>query len=393
MAVGEQGLGANFASGASPQYRAKLVSNIVSYVSRYHFDGVDIDWEEEVPQNQADYVALIKDVRAALDSAFPRRHMFLSTDVNTGQIPPDIAVQVAPYVDSLNLETFQDNGMSSVAAYSRAGIPVSKMLLGIGVANGYYDINEARVAAKVTYVESHGLAGHSPVAARQPQAVPDGPAPHASAPDGGQFRLTRACMETSEAVRTRRPGGGADESGPPVDIPVDRHRLAGRGSLVCQGWPARGSRDQCGWPGGPASPGPYPRGQAPLVPGLAFCIRDRGRRHLTVRHHPRGPAGGRLTGPGHRGRDCPDVRCPPGAPRVRAAPERFRPPAEPPRRPTPARANPRVRRQRCSSPGSSLTGGTGEAGTAATCPESAIVGCLRAALGRGTSRFRQPIRI
>lgn len=159
MAVGEQGLGASFAAGASPQNRAKLISNIVSYVSRYHFDGVDIDWEEEVPQNQADYVALIKNLRAALDRAFPGRQMFLSTDVNTGQVPPDIAAQVAPYVNSLNLETFQNNGVSSVAAYRGVGIPVSKLLLGIGVANGYYDTSEARVAAKVSYVESHGLEG------------------------------------------------------------------------------------------------------------------------------------------------------------------------------------------------------------------------------------------
>lgn len=159
MAVGEEGLGGSFALGASPQNRAKLINNIVSYVSRYHFDGADIDWEEEVPQNQADYVALIKDLRASLDRAFPGRRMFLSTDVNTGQVPPDIAAQVAPYVNSLNMETFQNNGLSSIAAYSRVGIPVSKLLLGIGVANGYYDTNEARVAAKVKYVESHGLGG------------------------------------------------------------------------------------------------------------------------------------------------------------------------------------------------------------------------------------------
>ena len=93
MAVGEQGLGSAFAGGASPQYRAKLISNIVSYVSRYNFDGVDIDWEENVPQNQAEYVALIKGLRSALNSAFPAKHMYLSTDVNTGQIPPNIAAR------------------------------------------------------------------------------------------------------------------------------------------------------------------------------------------------------------------------------------------------------------------------------------------------------------
>jgi hypothetical protein len=159
MAVGEQGLGSNFASGASPQYRTSLINNIVSYVSRYGFDGVDIDWEEYVPPNQANYVALIKDLRSALDARFTARHMYLSTDVNTGQIPPDIATQVSPYVDSINVETFQDNGLSSIAAYLQAGIPASKLLLGIGVTSGYYDSTQARVAAKVKYVEDHGLKG------------------------------------------------------------------------------------------------------------------------------------------------------------------------------------------------------------------------------------------
>jgi len=159
MAVGEEGLGSSFVGGASPQYRTSLVNNIVSYVSRYGFDGVDIDWEEYVPQNQANYVALIKNLRSALNARITARHMYLATEVNTGQIPPDIATQVAPYVDSINVETFQDNGLSSIAAYTRAGIPASKLLLGIGVTSGYYDSTQARVAAKVKYVEDHGLKG------------------------------------------------------------------------------------------------------------------------------------------------------------------------------------------------------------------------------------------
>jgi hypothetical protein len=158
MAVGEQGVGAKFAGAASPRYQARFITSITNYVAKYHFDGVDIDWEEDVPQNAANYVSLIKNLRGALNRGFPR-HMFLSADVNTGQIPPYIAAHIAPYVDTLNLETFQNNGISSVAAYARAGIGASKMLLGIGVANGYYDINQARVAAKVNYAETHGLAG------------------------------------------------------------------------------------------------------------------------------------------------------------------------------------------------------------------------------------------
>jgi len=159
MAVGEEGLGPNFASAARPPYRMKLIRDIVSYVSTYDFDGVDIDWEENVPQNETDYVTLVKDLRTALDQAFPARHMYLSADVDVGQNPPGIAAQIAPYVDSLNVETFQNNGVSSIAAYTGAGIPADKLLLGIGVAKGYYDTSEARVSTKVKYVEDHGLKG------------------------------------------------------------------------------------------------------------------------------------------------------------------------------------------------------------------------------------------
>jgi Glycosyl hydrolases family 18 len=158
MAVGEQGLGPVFASAASPRYQARLITNITNYVAKYHFDGVDIDWEENVPQNAASYVSLIKNLRATFNREFPHP-LFLSADVDTGQIPPSIAAQIAPYVNTLNMETFQNNGVSSVIAYTNAGIPASKLLMGIGVANGYYDTSEATVAAKVRYVEQHGLGG------------------------------------------------------------------------------------------------------------------------------------------------------------------------------------------------------------------------------------------
>ncbi len=158
MAVGEQGLGPAFASAASPRYQPTLITNITNYVAKYGFDGVDIDWEEDVPQNEASYVSLIKNQRATFQREFPKPE-FLSADVDTGQVPPGIAARIAPYVNSLNMETFQDNGISSAIAYTNAGIPASKLLMGIGVAGGYYDTGESRVEAKVRYVEAHGLGG------------------------------------------------------------------------------------------------------------------------------------------------------------------------------------------------------------------------------------------
>lgn len=158
MAVGEQGLGPVFARAASPRYQARLITSITNYLAKYGFDGVDIDWEEEVPQNQASYVSLIKNLRATFKREFPKP-VWLSADVDVGQIPPYIAAQIAPYVNTINMETFQNNGVSSAIAYIKAGVPASKLLMGVGVASGYYDTSESRVAAKVRYVEAHGLGG------------------------------------------------------------------------------------------------------------------------------------------------------------------------------------------------------------------------------------------
>jgi len=158
MAVGEQGLGSVFASAASPRYQATLITSITNYLAKYGFDGVDVDWEEDVPQNEASYVSLIRNLRATFNREFPRP-VFLSADVDVGQTPPNIAAQIAPYVNTINMETFQNNGVNSAVAYTRAGISASKLLMGIGVAPGYYDTSEARVATKVRYVEGHGLAG------------------------------------------------------------------------------------------------------------------------------------------------------------------------------------------------------------------------------------------
>jgi hypothetical protein len=49
--------------------------------------------------------------------------------------------------------------VSSANAYLNAGIPAGKLLMGIGVAGGYYDTSESRVAAKVQYVQARGLGG------------------------------------------------------------------------------------------------------------------------------------------------------------------------------------------------------------------------------------------
>ena len=116
--------------------------------------------------------------------------------------------------------------MSSAVAYTRAGIPASKLLMGIGVAPGYYDTSEAHVAAKVRYVEEHGLAGTllwQPGNLKTDQTDPA----HPVAADDRELRL-------DPRVRRRiRPLSGRS-SRPAVPAEV-RHRGRGRGGAVA-GW-------------------------------------------------------------------------------------------------------------------------------------------------------------
>jgi SAM-dependent methyltransferase len=159
MSVGEVRQGTDFAGAARPQYRQKFIDNIVSYVKKYNYDGVDIDWEEHVPDNQAEYITLLRGLRGALDQAFPGQHKVLGCDVDTGQIPPVIAAQVASSVDYMAMMAYWDTGASSFKAYRKAGIPASKLVLGIGLSAEYYDTTEARVQAKVKLMKSDGMEG------------------------------------------------------------------------------------------------------------------------------------------------------------------------------------------------------------------------------------------
>lgn len=159
MCFGGEGAGPAFVAAAQPQYRTKLINNIVAAVKQYGFDGVDIDWEESVPANQANYIALVKELSTALNQAFPSNHKNLSIDVDNDQIPPSIATQLASSVDTVNIMSYWDDGLADFNGYVQAGVPANKLLIGLGVSSGYADSTAAKVAAKVDLVKSKGAKG------------------------------------------------------------------------------------------------------------------------------------------------------------------------------------------------------------------------------------------
>lgn len=157
LVIGGEGCGAQFATAASdPTARARLVGALAGLASTYGYDGVDVDWEEDVPANEAAYVALHADLRTALPPS-----LLLTTDVVSGLVPGRIAARVLPYVDSVNVMSYWSDGRDQYAHYRSAGIPAAKLVIGLGIAADptYVDHTPAAVASKVELVEAEGCRG------------------------------------------------------------------------------------------------------------------------------------------------------------------------------------------------------------------------------------------
>ena len=56
---------------AKAAVRAKLVENIVNTVAQHGYDGVDIDWEPLQDRDEPQFVAFVRELRARLDTAVP----------------------------------------------------------------------------------------------------------------------------------------------------------------------------------------------------------------------------------------------------------------------------------------------------------------------------------
>lgn len=152
-----QTIGANFAAAcAAPANRARLVAAAADLVTRYGYDGLDLDWEESVPANANAYVQLLADLRAALG---PNR--LLTAAVVSGLVPGRIAARAAAVVDRWHLMSYWSNGADQLAHYVAAGIPASRCVLGAGFSNDpdFYDHTAADVRAKVAAARAGKAAG------------------------------------------------------------------------------------------------------------------------------------------------------------------------------------------------------------------------------------------
>lgn len=173
MMVGGELDGPGFmAATANPEIRARFIRNILDKAVAKNYDGVDIDWEENLDseEGRAQALALLRELRAAAQQRprYQNQPFEISwpgfwVNVNPGQshITPWI-VEVADAVDRFNLMTysmtgdwgwlswhhsplFGESGMhptsiaSTVHAYLDAGVPRSKLGIGVGLYGAYFN--------------------------------------------------------------------------------------------------------------------------------------------------------------------------------------------------------------------------------------------------------------
>lgn len=87
---------------AVANHRAKFVANLVAAVKNYGYDGLDLDWENEIDWDL--FLALVKDLRQAA----PKLVLTLPTgmiNLNYMSVDPGL-VALAPYLDRINLMAY-----------------------------------------------------------------------------------------------------------------------------------------------------------------------------------------------------------------------------------------------------------------------------------------------
>jgi chitinase len=175
LMVGGMGDGMGFLVSTSDAVRPQFVKNLVDYAEAHNYDGLDIDWEDELSPDNDSYrrlIALITDLRA--EAATRSRYQnpdnpFLVTFPGYGKnlnidAVQDYEVTVANMVDQYNMMNygigsvwfgggwtswfsspiFGENGThntslsSSVNAYVARGVARNKLGVGIGFYGIYY---------------------------------------------------------------------------------------------------------------------------------------------------------------------------------------------------------------------------------------------------------------
>jgi hypothetical protein len=163
MMLGGAGDGPGFdASTATRELRATFITNIKAVLDREHYDGVDVDWEENLSTStqQAQVISFLEELRIAAPGITISWPGFWA-NMNSKTVTP-FHVQVAQRVDLYSIMSYAMLGnwggwrswhfsaldgaapsyptsiKVSVDEYVAAGVPKNKLLIGIGLYGTYF---------------------------------------------------------------------------------------------------------------------------------------------------------------------------------------------------------------------------------------------------------------
>jgi hypothetical protein len=159
--IGSEGYGKQFVGATSDKFRKRFVRNIIDFMKKHKYDGISIDWEEDVPGHEEQLSQLMVELHAELKDLEPRP--LLMIDVISGLIPPSLSKKVEPLVDSINLMTYFEKGdmEEEYNAHIKAGISAQKLVMGAGIDDDYYDNHKhpERLRRKMRFSKDKGLRG------------------------------------------------------------------------------------------------------------------------------------------------------------------------------------------------------------------------------------------
>jgi chitinase len=147
-----------FKYACAPENIHRFVKNLLDFMRKYGYDGIDTDWEENF--DDAKFEALHKELRDSLDRITPRP---LLTIAGGGYFAAHCA-RAYPYVDMMNTMSYDVNltGMTQeMKEFTSRGVPKSKLGVGIGIGGGgsMVDVDSATAKGKVLFAINNGFGG------------------------------------------------------------------------------------------------------------------------------------------------------------------------------------------------------------------------------------------
>jgi chitinase len=164
LIISLEGRAPDFAADAQPENRSAFVDSCIDRFLKGNlapgiqapglFDGIDIDWEYPHQEDAANYLALLTEFRQKMDARRPGLRRTIAVGPSPRMYPGTDMAAVSRIVDQIGLMTYDFNGPWStttgfisplrasagheggniehtVQAYTAAGVPVSKLLVGL----------------------------------------------------------------------------------------------------------------------------------------------------------------------------------------------------------------------------------------------------------------------